>query len=131
MGHTSHYPVHVCASGVKQSILCVRPSVFITGIAESKTTFKWKENEEIRRIIANVYLVEHKAVLFLAFSTFFGLSMSSTILFNMAMGTPTVCWVRSGYAMAVYVIRRTKTESRETEGSTGPYNRGPYRSNSL
>ena len=50
-------------------------------------------------IIAYMYLVEHKAVLF---------SVSSTIIsavhhFNTVMATPTACWARisgSGYAIA-------------------------------
>ena len=44
---------------------------FITGYSESKSTSKRENNDEIRRILAYVYLVEHKAVLFSAFSTFF------------------------------------------------------------
>ena len=41
------------------------------GDSESKSTSKWENNDEICRILAYVYLVEHQAVLFSAFSTFF------------------------------------------------------------
>ena len=75
-------PHRVCASGVKQLVLSVvrpsvRPSVvchkkiFLTGNLESTMTSKWENNDEIRRILAYVYLVEHKTVSFSAFSTFF------------------------------------------------------------
>ena len=41
--------------------------IFITGDSESITTSKWEDNDEIHRILAYVYLVEHKAALFSAF----------------------------------------------------------------
>ena len=65
------------ASGVKQlvlSVVCpfVRHKVILkSGDSASITTSKREDNDEIRRILAYVYLVEHKAVSFLAFSTFF------------------------------------------------------------
>ena len=40
-------------------------------ITASSKVIKWEDNDEIRRILAYVYLVEHKAVSFSAFSTFF------------------------------------------------------------
>ena len=65
----------VCASGIKQLVLSVRPSsvikklkTCITGDLESIMTSKREDNDKIRRILAYVYLVEHEAVLF---STFF------------------------------------------------------------
>ena len=62
------------------------------------TISKQQENEEIWKILAYAYLVEQKAVLFSAFSTFFWLSVLSTILFNTAMATPTASRnVRDGY----------------------------------
>ena len=51
-----------------------------TGDLEAKTISKQENKDEIRRILAYVYLREHKAVLFSAFSTFFWLSVPSTIL---------------------------------------------------
>ena len=51
----------------------VRPSVikvFITGDSESTMTSKREDNDKIRCILAYVYLVEHKAVLFSAFSDY-------------------------------------------------------------
>ena len=71
---TTHFitPRRVCASRVKQLVLSV---VVIChkklGDSESITTSKWEDNDEIRRILAYVYLVEHKAVSFSASSTFF------------------------------------------------------------
>ena len=65
------------ASGVKQLFLSVvRPSVrhkviLKSGDSASITTSKREDNDEIRRILAYVYLVELKAVSFSAFSTFF------------------------------------------------------------
>ena len=65
------------ASGVKQlvlSVVCpsVRHKVILkSGDSASITTSKREDNDEIRRILAYVYLVEHKAVSFSAFSTFF------------------------------------------------------------
>ena len=50
------------------------------GDLEAKTISKQEDKDEIRRILAYVYLIEHKAVLFSAFSTFFWLSVLSTIL---------------------------------------------------
>ena len=41
------------------------------GDLEAKTISKQEDKDEIRRILAYVYLVEHKAVSFSAFSTFF------------------------------------------------------------
>ena len=41
------------------------------GDLEGKTISKQEDKDEIRRILAYVYLREHKAVLFSAFSTFF------------------------------------------------------------
>ena len=70
----------MCMSGVKQSVLSVvvavvvcryLKNIFIKGDLESITTSKREDNNEIRRILALVYLIEHKAVLFSAFSTFF------------------------------------------------------------
>ena len=58
----------------------------ITGDLESIMTSKWENNDEICRILAYVYLVEHETVLF---ST---LSVSSTFLIITAMVTPTACW---------------------------------------
>ena len=48
-----------------------KKKIFITGDLESITTSKRENNDEIRRILAYVYLVELKAVSFSAFSTFF------------------------------------------------------------
>ena len=60
------------ASGVKQLVLSVRHKVILkSGDSASITTSKREDNDEIRRILAYVYLVEHKAVSFSAFSTFF------------------------------------------------------------
>ena len=42
-----------------------------SGDSASIRTSKREDNDEIRRILAYVYLVEHKAVSFSAFSTFF------------------------------------------------------------
>ena len=69
-------PRRVCASGVKQLVVSVvRPSVMQvilkSGDSASIRTSKREDNDEIRRILAYVYLVEHKAVSFSAFSTFF------------------------------------------------------------
>ena len=76
-------PRRVCASGVKRlavsvvrpSVPSVRPSVMQvilkSGDSASIRTSKREDNDEIRRILAYVYLVEHKAVSFSAFSTFF------------------------------------------------------------
>ena len=73
-------PRRVCASGVKQLVVSVvRPSVRLSvmqvilksGDSASIRTSKREDNDEIRRILAYVYLVEHKAVSFSAFSTFF------------------------------------------------------------
>ena len=74
-------PRRVCASGVKQSVVSVvvrrRLSSSViqfflkTGDLEAKTISKQENKDEIRRILAYVYLREHKAVLFSAFSTFF------------------------------------------------------------
>ena len=53
------------------------------------------------QILAYVYLVEYKAVLFSAFSTFYH---HFTVI-----ATPTACWVGisgSGYAIVMHVIRR-------------------------
>ena len=70
-------PRRVCASGVKQSVVsvvvCRRLSYkkkLKTGDLEAKTISKQENKDEIRRILACVYLREHKAVLFSAFSTF-------------------------------------------------------------
>ena len=41
------------------------------GDLEAKTISKQEDKDEIRRILAYVYLIEHKAVLFSVFSTFF------------------------------------------------------------
>ena len=49
----------------------VLKNIFITVDSESITTSKREDNNEIRRVLAYVYLVEHKAVSFSAFSTFF------------------------------------------------------------
>ena len=54
-----------------QSVVVVHKKFFITGDSESKSSSKRENNDEIRRILSYVYLVEHKAVLFSAFSTFF------------------------------------------------------------
>ena len=68
------------ASVVKQLVVSVvrpsvRPSVMQvilkSGDSASIRTSKREDNDEIRRILAYVYLVEHKAVSFSAFSTFF------------------------------------------------------------
>ena len=73
-------PRRVCASGDKQLVLSVvrpsvRPSVMQvilkSGDSASIRTSKREDNDEIRRILAYVYLVEYKAVSFSAFSTFF------------------------------------------------------------
>ena len=40
------------------------------GDLEAKTISKQEDKDEIRHILAYVYLIEHKAVLFSAFSTF-------------------------------------------------------------
>ena len=71
----------VCATGVKQSVVsvvvCRRLSSSViqkkskTADLEAKTISKQEDKDEIRRILAYVYLIEHKAVLFSAFSTFF------------------------------------------------------------
>ena len=58
-------PRYICANGVKQLVLSVCPSVrhrkvFITGDLESTTTSKREDNDEIRRILADVYLIEYK-----------------------------------------------------------------------
>ena len=57
------------------SVRTVRPSVMQvilkSGDSASIRTSKREDNDEIRRILAYVYLVEHKAVSFSAFSTFF------------------------------------------------------------
>ena len=42
-----------------------------TGDLEAKTISKQENKDKIRRILAYVYLREHKAILFSAFSTFF------------------------------------------------------------
>ena len=42
-----------------------------TADLEAKIISKQEDKDEIRRILAYVYLIEHKAVLFSAFSTFF------------------------------------------------------------
>ena len=63
-------------------------------------------------ILTYVYLIEHKAVLFSAFPTFF-LIISVVRHFNTAMAMPTVCWAGisgDGYAIA---MRRTVPEERE------------------
>ena len=72
------YPARVCASGVKQSVLSVvvvvvvcHKNIFITADLEAKTISKQEVNDEIRHILACVYLVKHRAVSFSAFSTFF------------------------------------------------------------
>ena len=41
------------------------------GDLEAKTISKQEDKDEIRRILAYVHLIEYKAVLFSAFSTFF------------------------------------------------------------
>ena len=43
----------------------------LMGDLEAKTISKQEDKDEIRRILAYVHLIEHKAVLFSAFSTFF------------------------------------------------------------
>ena len=62
----------LCPLSVRPS---VRPSVMQvilkSGDSASIRTSKREDNDEIRRILAYVYLVEHKAVSFSAFSTFF------------------------------------------------------------
>ena len=68
------------ALGVKQLVLSVRLSYNFFFEKQAKTVSKQQNNDEMRQILAHVYLVEHKAVLVLAFSTFFLLSVSSTIL---------------------------------------------------
>ena len=54
----------LCQSSVMQVILK-------SGDSASIRTSKREDNDEIRRILAYVYLVEHKAVSFSAFSTLF------------------------------------------------------------
>ena len=68
-------PRRVCASGVKQSVLSVVVVVVVVchkkfslmGDLEAKTISKQEDKDEIRRILAYVYLIEHKAVLFSIF----------------------------------------------------------------
>ena len=98
---TTHFitPHRVCASRVKQLVLSVvrpsvRPSVVVVchkklGDSESITTSKWEDNDEIRRILAYVYLVEHKAVSFSATSAFSDYQCHPPFT---AMATPTACW---------------------------------------
>ena len=45
--------------------------IFITRDFEVITISKWEVNDELRHILAHMYLMKHKAVLFSAFSTFF------------------------------------------------------------
>ena len=65
--------VSVVRPSVRPSVVCHKKKrkIFITGDLESITTSKRENNDEIRRILAYVYLVELKAVSFSAFSTFF------------------------------------------------------------
>ena len=58
----------LCPSSVRPSVMQV---ILKSGDSASIRTSKRKDNDEIRRILAYVYLVEHKAVSFSAFSTFF------------------------------------------------------------
>ena len=73
----SNYPApRMRASGNPSSVQPGRPSVrhkviLKSGDSASITTSKREDNDEIRRILAYVYLVELKAVSFSAFSTFF------------------------------------------------------------
>ena len=54
-----------CPSSVRHKV------ILKSGDSASITTSKREDNDEIRRILAYVYLVELKAVSFSAFSTFF------------------------------------------------------------
>ena len=56
------------------------------GDLEAKTISKQEDKDEIRRILAYVYLIEHKAVLF---SVFFFFIIGAVHHFNTAMDTPT------------------------------------------
>ena len=58
----------LCPSSVRPSVMQV---ILKSGDSASIRTSKREDNDEIRRILAYVYLVEHKAVSFSAFSTFF------------------------------------------------------------
>ena len=72
-------PRRVCASGVKQLVLSVvvvvvvvvvikkNRKISLMGDLGAKTISKQEDKDEIRRILAYVYLVEQKVVLFLAF----------------------------------------------------------------
>ena len=74
-------PRCVCASGVKQSDVSVvvrrRLSSSViqkiskTGDLEARTISKREDNDEIRHILAYVYLMKYKAVVFSAFPPFF------------------------------------------------------------
>ena len=105
--------MHVCASGVKQLVLSVRPSVcpkkiFMTGDLEFTMTSKRENNDDIRRILAHVYLVEHETVsfpLFLIISVvhhfiYYGNGHAYSLL-----GRDIRIRIRGGNAR--YVIRRT------------------------
>ena len=50
---------------------CLSKKFFITADLEAKTISKQEVNDEIRHILACVYLVKHRAVSFSVFSTFF------------------------------------------------------------
>ena len=83
------------------------------GDLEAKTISKQEDKDEIRRILAYVYLVKQKVVLFSAFPRSFWLSVSSTILLNTAMATPRACWVGvsgPGYAIAIHRGHGDSTE---------------------
>ena len=66
-------PRRVCASGVKQLVLSVvvvgqkNWNIFIMGDLDAKTISKQEVIDEIRHILAYVYLVKHKVLLFSAF----------------------------------------------------------------
>ena len=68
-------PRRVCASGVKQLVpsvvvvvvVIVIKKISLMGDLEAKTISKQEDKDEIRRILAYLYLVKQKVVLFSAF----------------------------------------------------------------
>ena len=126
-------PHRVCASGVKQLVLSVvRPSVvchkkiFLTGNLESTMTSKWENNDDIRRILAYVYLVEHETVSFSAFSFFLIISVVHHFIYYgnghaySLLGRNIRIRIRGGNAR--YVIRRTVSQRLRVK--VQPCNRG-------
>ena len=124
-------PRRVCASGVKQSVLSVvvfvvvchkNKKICLMGDLEAKTISKLEDKDEIRRILAYVYLIECKAVLFSLFSDY-----RCRPPFKYGNG--------HAHSLVGRDIRTRIHDSNpvftETRLKVQPYNRGPCQSNSL